>query len=265
MKISDICSFLDLNLPKALAESWDNTGFLVGEKDQECRRLMTCLTVTPETVQEAVEEGADLIVSHHPMPFRPLKELTGQTTTGKLLRTLIKNDISLYCPHTSFDSAPVFGINQQLAEALGLEQIEPFIPNHECGGGTGRMGTYTQPLTLRDFLAKVKNLFDLPYVQYVGDLEKPVKKVGIGCGSAGEFIQHALRFECSVFLTGETNFHTFLEAKAQGIGLVLMTHFAGEKYACGRLTEILKKEFPALERVWGCRNETEPLETFFGK
>jgi len=263
MKISDLCLFMERFAPKGLAESWDNTGFLVGEKDFDCKKVMTCLTVTPETVQEAVQQGASLIVAHHPMPFRAIKELTNRTTTGKLLRTLIKNDVALYCPHTSFDSAPKLGINQQLADALGLMEVEPFVPNSDCGGGTGRMGVYSNLISLEEFLKKVKTLLKLPYVQYVGDPKRLVRKVGIGCGAAGEFIEHALRFNCDVFLTGETNFHTCLEAKAQGIGLVLMTHFAGEKYACNRLAEILHAEFPGLEKVWACENEFEPVETFF--
>lgn len=249
--------------PKALAESWDSTGFLVGEKDRECQRVMTCLTITPESVREAVERNADLIVSHHPTPFRPIRELTSETTTGRLLRALIKSDVALYAPHTSFDSAPRMGINQQLAEALELQEIEPFVPNPDCGGGTGRMGVYAQPISLREFLRKVRDLFGLPYVQFVGEPERPVRKVGIGCGAAGEFLQHALRFHCDVYLTGETNFHTHLEAKAQGIGLVLMTHFAGEKYACNRLARILRDELPELQAVWACETETEPLQTFF--
>ncbi len=263
MKVQDVCRFMEQFAPRALAESWDNTGLLVGDRESPCARVMTCLTVTPETVQEAVERRADLIVSHHPMPFRAVKELTNSTTTGKLLRKLIQKDIALYCPHTSFDSAAEQGINQQLAEALGLQGITPFVPNLEVGGGTGRMGVYERPCTLAEFLEKVKTLLKLPYIQYVGDEMRTVKKVGIGCGAAGEFMEHALRFDCDVFLTGETNFHTMLEAKARGIGLVLMTHFAGEKYACNRLAGILHTALPELETVWACEDETEPLKTYF--
>ena len=261
MNVQDVCVFMENFAPKALAESWDNTGFLVGEKTRRCSRIMTCLTITPETVQEAVMKKADMIIAHHPMPFRALKELTSETTVGRLLRSLIKNDIALYCPHTSFDSAPR-GINQQLAEGLGLEEIQPIVPSAECGGGTGRMGVFKEEQTLSSFLEKVKSLLNLPYVQYVGDPGAVVRKVGIGCGAAGEFLQYALRFNCDVFLTGETNFHTCLEAKAQGIGLVLMTHFAGEKYACDRLADILRDELSGLENVWASEDEVEPLAIF---
>lgn len=261
MKAGDVCAFMESFAPKALAEDWDNTGFLVGDRAQACSRVMTCLTITPETVQEAVRLGADMIISHHPTPFRPLKELTSETTVGRLLRTLVKNDIALYCPHTSFDSAPQ-GINQQLAEGLGLREIAPFAPNPECGGGTGRMGVFREEKSLRAFLESVKALLGLSFVQYVGDLERPVRRVGIGCGAAGEFLRWALRFNCDVFLTGETNFHTCLEAKAQGIALVLATHFAGEKYACDRLADVLRENLPELEYVWASRDETEPLVCF---
>ncbi len=258
MKAGDVCAFMEIFAPKALAESWDNTGFLVGEKTQSCSRVMTCLTITPETVREAVRMKADMIVSHHPAPFRALKELTSESTVGRLLRALVKNDVALYCPHTSFDSAPR-GINQQLAEGLGLIEIVPFIPNAECGGGTGRMGVFREKRTLGGFLEDVKSLLGLPRVQYVGDVERPVRKVGIGCGSAGEFLSLAARFDCDVFLTGETNFHTCLEAKAQGIALVLMTHFAGEKYACDRLADVLRENLSDLEYVWASKDETDPL------
>lgn len=263
MKVSDICAYMEKLTPKPLAEAWDNTGFLAGESEQPCRRVMTCLTVTPETVSEAVERHADMIIAHHPTPFRALKELTDATTAGRLLRTLIKNDIALYSPHTRFDSASRWGINQQLADALGLECVTPFVQNSECGGGTGRMGVYPEALTLNAFLAKVRSLFRLPYVQYVGNPDAPVRKVGIGCGAAGEFLSYAIQNRCDVFLTGETNFHTCLEAKAQHVGLVLMTHFAGEKYACNVLAEHLREELPELECVWACENEQEPLKTFF--
>ena len=106
--------------PLRLAESWDNVGLLLGDPQRPVERIMTCLTVTSATVDEAVANKADLVVAHHPLPFTALKKLTTASPEGRSLWSLAEAGISIYSPHTAFDSAPE-GINQQLAAGLGLE------------------------------------------------------------------------------------------------------------------------------------------------
>src|SRR5436309_826475 len=122
--VNDIARFLEEFAPPALAESWDNVGLLVGDAAQQVERIMTCLTVTHASAAEAIERGADLIVTHHPLPFRALARLTTATTDGRLLWDLIASRVSIYSPHTAFDSARA-GINQQWAEGLALQNIAP--------------------------------------------------------------------------------------------------------------------------------------------
>ncbi|MDO4551154.1 MAG: Nif3-like dinuclear metal center hexameric protein [Planctomycetia bacterium] len=280
MRVSDICDFMREFAPPALSESWDNTGLLLGDPAEEIQRLMTCLTLTPETVGEAVREKADMIISHHPMPFRPVSQITSENSVGRILRELIRADIALYSPHTSFDSASR-GINQQIAEGLRLTGITSLLPcemkkqteeyQHSVPGshaeysvvGTGRIGSFPEPITLQTCLRIVKTFFALPYVQYVGDLKQKVQKIAVGCGAAGDFLRHAVRENCDLFLTGETNYHTQLEAKASGVSLILMTHFASERFACLNLAAILRERFPNLQYVWGSQEESDPLHTFF--
>ena len=111
MRISELAQHLESIAPLGLAEDWDNVGLLVGDGNENVQRVMTCLTVTPNTVQEAIKKQADLIVSHHPFPFRPTKRITTQDTVGRLLWQLIRNGISVYSPHTAWDSA-ADGINR---------------------------------------------------------------------------------------------------------------------------------------------------------
>ncbi len=125
--VGEVAQVLEQLAPLALAEDWDNVGLLVGDADWPADRVMTCLTVTPETVAEAVERNAQLIVAHHPLPFRPVKSITSDTTAGRLLLELIRNSIALYSAHTAFDSASA-GINQHLAIGLGLQEIMPLKP-----------------------------------------------------------------------------------------------------------------------------------------
>ena len=142
MKINDVCEFLEAFAPPRLAEEWDNVGLLVGDPELAVTRIMTCLTVTPESAEEALERNVNLIVSHHPLPFRPLKRITADRYGSQLLWKLIRQGVSIYSPHTSFDSAAL-GINQMLAERLKLQDIRPLNPIAEDpdGLGSGRVGT----------------------------------------------------------------------------------------------------------------------------
>src|SRR6185295_16007116 len=123
--------------PAALAAEWDNVGLLVGDRAQKVERIMTCLTITPAAAAEAIREQADLIVTHHPLPFKPLNRLTADEPTGRILLDLIRAGVAIYSPHTAFDSAAA-GINQQLAEGLGLIDIQPLEASEALPGvGTG--------------------------------------------------------------------------------------------------------------------------------
>ncbi|MCH8922951.1 MAG: Nif3-like dinuclear metal center hexameric protein, partial [Planctomycetes bacterium] len=145
LTVDSLCCFLDQFAPTALAESWDNVGLLVGDRDGPLARVMACLTITPDSAAEAIADGAQLIVSHHPLPFRELKRLTRESVEGALLLDLIAAGIAIYSPHTAFDSAAQ-GINRRLADGLGLIEVKPLLPcddpaaaNNEAVG-TGRWG-----------------------------------------------------------------------------------------------------------------------------
>jgi dinuclear metal center YbgI/SA1388 family protein len=124
LRVSEIVRWLESFAPKSLAADWDNTGLLLGESSASVERIMTCLTITPEVVAEAVAEKVHLIVSHHPVLFKAAKTLTDQTPDGRLLLPLLKHGIAVYSPHTAFDNC-IGGINDGLAKRLYLEKIAP--------------------------------------------------------------------------------------------------------------------------------------------
>ncbi len=136
--VNDIADFLEDFAPRRLAESWDNVGLLAGDRSRPVSKLMTCLTITPSSAHEAIERGAELIVTHHPLPFRPLKQISSDTPEGKLLCDLLAARIAIYSPHTAFDSCAA-GINQRLAQGIGLEDIRPLVP--ESAGPWARAAT----------------------------------------------------------------------------------------------------------------------------
>ena len=259
--IDHVIQFLEEFAPPSLAAEWDNVGLLIGDRSRQVQRIMTCLTVTPASVAEAIDQQVDLIVTHHPVLFRPTKRITTDTLEGRLLWNLMSSGISVYSPHTAFDSTRG-GINEQLAEGLGLTDIRPLIESsvEEPEVGTGRMGQFKTSGTLGDLIAAAKGFLNVQSLQVLGDATRPVRGVAIACGSGGEFMQTAADAGCNCLVTGEARFHTCLEAEALGLALILTGHYASERFAVERLSETLARKFADLT-VWASRQERDSLRS----
>jgi dinuclear metal center YbgI/SA1388 family protein len=263
--VADIAKFLQAYTPLRLAEDWDNVGLLVGDPQTAVTRLMTCLTVTPASAAEAIREQVQLVVTHHPLPFRPLKRITCETPEGRLLWDLIGARVAVFSPHTAFDSAAE-GINQRLAEALSLSQIAPLRslgdpgePAEATGAiGAGRMGTLARAQSLTELAELLKHLLRIDGIQAVGDPARKLRRVAVACGSAGEFLGLAAEQGCDCLVTGETRFHTCLEAEARGVALLLVGHYASERFGVEALADVLARQFPQVT-AWASRDERDPL------
>ena len=275
--LAEIIEFLQELAPIALAEDWDNVGLLVGDKKIAVSSVLTCLTLTPDVAAEAIEDGVQLVVSHHPVLFRPVQKITAETYEGRMLLDLIAAGVAVYSPHTGYDSSHE-GINQQLAELFELTEVGVLRPlesglsrNCELSEdsrrrdeksevvGAGRYGTLPVPLTLAQLSQLVKERLDIPHLQYVGEESATIRRVGIACGAAAEFLQDAIRHGCEAFLTGEARFHACLEARALGIPLILPGHYATERPAMERLARSLAEAFPGLS-VRPSQTECDPIQ-----
>ncbi|HTN77678.1 MAG TPA: Nif3-like dinuclear metal center hexameric protein [Pirellulaceae bacterium] len=257
--VHDLCVYLEQFAPSRLAEEWDNVGLLVGDRTREVQRIMTCLTITPASAAEAIAQNADLIVTHHPLPFRPLKRLTTDSVPGRLLLSLIGAQIAVHSPHTAFDSAAT-GINERLAQGLGLTNIAPLVPRvgDPDALGSGRYGQLVEATPLSKVASQVSRFLRVPGVQQVGDDTRMIRSVAVACGSAGSFLDPARRAGCDLLVTGETTFHTCLEAEAEEVALLLPGHFASERFAVEELAKVLEQAFPSLT-LWASRSEVDPL------
>jgi dinuclear metal center YbgI/SA1388 family protein len=263
LSISDVTSWLRQVAPLELAEDRDNVGLLVGDLAGRVERVMTCLTITPSTAAEAIERRADLVVVHHPLPFRPLAQVTTDATTGRLLWELIGARVAVYSAHTAFDSART-GINQQLAEKLGLAQIAPLVPRPLSSShaelGSGRYGMLDQSVTLAELVQRVKSTLAIAQVGLIGEDERTVRRIAVACGSGGSFLVAACENDCDCLVTGEANFHACLEAEASGVALILAGHFASERFAMEQLAKALAVQFADLE-VWSSARERDPIRS----
>ena len=226
MKVSQITEIIENKVPKHLAYEWDNVGLLVGDKEKDVNSVFITLDTNLETVKEAINEGADMIISHHPILFSPLKKIEYGTPEGDMIRLLIENNIPLYAAHTNMDTANG-GINDKLAELLNLSDIKvldenPLFPDT----GLGRYGKI-KAITLSDLTERVKSVLNTP-LRFTGDENTIIETVAIGSGACSELVPVALKKGCDVLLTADMKYHQMIDASSLGLCVIDAGHYPTE-------------------------------------
>ncbi len=258
LRAADVVRTLEELAPSSLAEDWDNVGLLLGDRNAPVASVLTCLTLTEDVAAEAVESRAGLVVTHHPVLFRGAKLLTTDSAEGRIVLQLVQAGVAVYSPHTAYDSARL-GVNAQLAELFGLVDVRPLRPADDLSDvGGGRFGELANEAPLSEFVARLTSLPGQERLQFVGRDDREVRRVAVACGSAGEFLGDAIRLGCDLFVTGETRFHTCLEARTADVGLVLLGHYASERPAVERLAELVAERHPDLD-VAASHVERDPI------
>ncbi|WP_317854939.1 Nif3-like dinuclear metal center hexameric protein [Chakrabartyella piscis] len=230
--VKDITTYLEEWAPPYLAEDWDNSGLSVGNPNQEVKKILLALDVLDEVIDEAVDLGADMIVTHHPMLlFKKLNSITTETPVGNRIHKLIRNNISAYAAHTNLDSAKG-GINDILADLAGLQDVSVLEVSHVSEDGTeeglGRVGMLPEPMKFVDFAKRMKEQLHLPTIRLVGDGNQMVQKVGMCSGSGMSMLPNAIAENVDAFITGDARYHESQKALEAGICIVDGTHYASE-------------------------------------
>ena len=241
-KVREIEEALFELAPRSLTQSWDNVGLLVGDGRREVHRVLVALDVTEEVAEEAGKAGVELIVSHHPVmncAWNPVQSLREDTLQGRLLRLLVRENLSAICMHTNLDAAQG-GVNDALAQRLSLEEVEPLVE-----GGIPRMGLLPAPMPLSDFLAMVRKRLRPNGIRYV-NAHRTVRRVAVGGGACGEFFAAAAEKGCDAFVTADVKYNQFLDAETLGLCLIDAGHFPTEDVVCPVVERFLLERFPDL-------------------
>ena len=249
MKCQTIMNALERIAPKTLAEDWDNPGLLVGAYNQEINKIMVCLDVSDSVIAEAVTENADMIISHHPLLFKDVKNIRTDLPLGHRLQQLLKHDIAVAAAHTNLDIAEG-GVNDVLAAAIGLEKLAAFVITSQTAEGKtaslGRIGRLSEAMTAAECAAHIKNVLPTEYVRLVEAGRRPIRKVAICSGSGAEFIERAAFMGSDAYVTGDVKYHDAQRAKELGIHVIDAGHFGTEypvvKVLQQRLVEELAQE-----------------------
>ena len=249
--VKDIFHYLDNIAPFATQLDFDNAGFLVGRGDRQVNRLLVSLDITEEVAREAVERGAELVVSHHPVIFHPAKSVTDADPVGRTLLALIEGGVAAICAHTNLD-ASVGGVNDALAQRLGLTDLSVLEPSGVDGEGRpigiGRVGTLAggEAPGLTALAAQVKEALGANGVRYV-DAGKPVRQVAVGGGACGDMLELAHAQGCDTFVTSDVKYNQFLDARYLGVNLIDAGHYPTENVVCPVLVQKLREAFPEVE------------------
>ena len=226
MKLQRIIEVLESIAPPELACEWDNVGLMIGLPDNEITKIVISLDFDENAVEYAIKNGAELIITHHPAVFNPLKNITDE-----LIIKVIKNGISVYSAHTNLDAA-IGGVNYALAVCVEMFDCTQFEMM--------RVGFVAED-TFESIVNKVKDNLKVPALRIVGDLNKTIRKVAVLGGSGGSFIQDALNQNCDLFITGECKYDQAQFAFRKGICLISAGHFETENPVVHKLAEMLKK------------------------
>ena len=247
MTVHDILTFVETLAPLSMKYDWDNVGLLCGSAGQEVHKILVALDPFEGVCREAAEKGADLLVTHHPLIFRPRKSVTDGDDVGRSILFLAKHGISALNAHTNLDCAPG-GVNDVLAETLGLADVDVLDPMGVDGQGRPwgllRAGAVeAQPLP--QFLAHVKTRLQVQGLRYV-DGGRPVRKVAVGGGACGDELPAVLAAGCDTFVTADVKYNEFYDAKAEGVNLIDAGHFATENPVVAVLAAKLRAAFPEI-------------------
>lgn len=247
VKIIELLDVLNGIAPFHLAESWDNVGLLIGDPERESRSVLLGLDPTLSLLEEAVNRGADTLITHHPCIFHPLPFVHTSTPGGAFLERALTEKINVIACHTNFDSA-ASGVSDALANLLGLELLTPLRPvssMEDKRQGLGRIGEYQEPVIFESFINTVFTALDIESVLIAGEPPKEVKRVALCGGSGSDFTEDAFKQEADVYISAEIKHSTARWAEEVGFCVIDGTHYATERPALALLGEKLKDQIAA--------------------
>ena len=250
MKIKEVVETLERFAPLPLQESYDNAGLQIGlTVDENVSGVLLCLDITEEVINEAEQQGCNLIVSHHPLIFRPLRHITLQTQVERCVIMAIQKGIAIYAAHTNLDNAPG-GVNHMMAEKLGLQHTRFLAPmGNGIEGGSGLIGLLPQAMTQQVFLQRLKQTFAVDCLKYNLDCQKSTIQTVALCGGAGDFLlDNAIQQGADAFITGEMSYHRYFGHENDAL-IAVLGHYQSEQYTINLLHRILHQAHPELRLI----------------
>lgn len=243
IKLQDILAYLGRFAPWELAEPWDNVGLMIGSPDQEATGVLVALDPTLQVLEEAIRQKTNIILTHHPLIFHPLKSINTATPIGQFLRSALRHDIAVISCHTNLDVIGN-GVSDALAGALDLHDTRPLQPSGgQPGQGFGKVGNLPAPMDRAVFLHYAARHLQVEGLLVAGSLPDAVTTVAVCGGSGSDLAEAALKAGAQVFITAELKHSVARWAEESGLCILDGGHFATENIIVPRLVALLTDFF----------------------
>ena len=240
MLCRDIMKVIETTYPKHAALEWDNVGLLVGRMDKEVNSIYVALDATNEVIKDAISCKADMLITHHPLLFSPLKTITDEDYIGSRVVKLLQHDISYYAMHTNYD---VLGMAELSGAILGLNDRKVLeVTDDETQEGIGRVGMLKSEMSLQECCELVKERFHLDTVKAFGNLNEKIQRVAISPGSGKHMSEFALAEGAQVLVTGDIDHHEGLDAVEKGLVIIDAGHYGLEHIFIEDVAEFMKEK-----------------------
>ena len=240
MKIKEITDAIERFAPLALQEGYDNAGLVVGDPEREVGRALLAVDVTEEVLAEAEREGCDLVVTHHPIVFHPLKRLNEADYVQRCVARAVRRDIALYACHTNLDSAPN-GMSWRLAEMLGVGNLRVLQPSETGdGAGFGVVGELPEAIDTVEFMRIIQRRLEVSVIRYSDIATSGVRRVAVCTGAGASLIGEARRAGADIYITADMKYNDFM-APDKALTVADIGHFESEYCAIQLIFDILSK------------------------
>jgi dinuclear metal center YbgI/SA1388 family protein len=260
--VAEVIAALEQAYPPELAESWDAVGLVCGDPAEPVSRVLVCVDPVEDTVAEAIDLGAELIVAHHPLLLRGVHGVATDTAKGRLVHRMVRAGITLFCAHTNADSADP-GVSDALARAIGLTVLRPLRPNPDGKTGIGRIGELAEPEPFAQFVERVAGSLPAtqPGVYGAGAPDRPIRTVAVSGGSGDGYLAQATAAGVDAYVTADLRHHPAGEHLGAGgvvPALVGVTHWASEWPWCGQASAAIRAAFPGTVDIHVSTRCTDP-------
>lgn len=245
MICKEIIKKIESRYPKSFAMDWDNVGLLVGRNDKEVKKIYIALDATDEVINHAIEFGADMLITHHPLIFKALRQINDSNFISRRVIALIQNDISYYAMHTNYD---VMGMAELAGDILQMKDAEVMdVTDVQSGEGIGRVADLEEEMSLKECCQFVKEKFQLPSVKVFGNPAQRISRIAVAPGSGKSFIGAALIKGVDALITGDIDHHEGIDAVAQGMAVIDAGHYGIEHIYIADMKQFVEKHFPDVE------------------
>lgn len=249
MKCSEIITKLEILSPLSYVQSWDNSGLLCGRPEKEITRVMLAVDASEDVIEQAVSERVSLLLTHHPLLLKGIKQVRTDDFIGRRVFRLIQKDLCCYAMHTNFD---VMGMADAAADEIGLRDRQVLDITYEdeiAKEGIGRIGYLPDSMTLEQCAVFIKRAFQLEHVKVFGEADTIVERAAICPGSGKSVIGKAVDGGAQVLITGDIDHHNGMDAVAQGLAVIDAGHYGLEKIFVPYLEEYFRREISGPEVI----------------